>query len=203
MTSFWWAKLSLVVVKKRINSHNIRGQLNSPSPSTLIDTQVTKPEWWVYSFTRLCYYNAWLDILGGFSWYSPDILELGVLEVNIAYDVGTFKSKIYPPSLYEPGLKLDCSWNCEWTGYKLMHMVSDEYAQHVHDIFPISHTIFTAWLISSLFGTADMTSSWWASSSSRILHPHLLQCHVWHLGTAWGWDHMQQLTYTLYMPPLL
>ena len=130
MTSSWWAKFSLVVVKKRIDCHNVRGQLNNPSPGTVIDTQVTKPEWWVYPFTRLRCYNAWLDILGGFAWYSPDILGLDVLGVNIAYEVGTFKSKIYPPSLSGTGSK---TWLLIelWVNWlQLMHMAIFGYMTH-------------------------------------------------------------------------
>ena len=45
--SFIRPKLSVVVVKKRINTrifHDSRG-LNNPPPGTVIDTEVTKPEW--------------------------------------------------------------------------------------------------------------------------------------------------------------
>lgn len=57
-------KLSVVVVKKRIASRFfsvIGGKMSNPLPGTVIDTEVTRPEWWVMtmlllslSATRIC-----------------------------------------------------------------------------------------------------------------------------------------------------
>ena len=41
-------KFAVVVVKKRINTrvfHEFRGQLQNPPPGTVVDSEVTRPEW--------------------------------------------------------------------------------------------------------------------------------------------------------------
>jgi hypothetical protein len=45
-------KVGVVVVKKRINTRffaKTGPQLGNPPPGTIIDTEVTKPEWYVYA----------------------------------------------------------------------------------------------------------------------------------------------------------
>lgn len=56
---FWWSlcpdssyspKLSVVVVKKRISSRffaHINGKVSNPPPGTVVDSEVTRPEWYV------------------------------------------------------------------------------------------------------------------------------------------------------------
>jgi aubergine-like protein len=49
MTSLSSPKFAVVVVKKRINSrifHNMQGELKNPPPGTVVDTEITKPEWY-------------------------------------------------------------------------------------------------------------------------------------------------------------
>ena len=44
-------KVAVVVVKKRINSRffaNDRGGLGNPMSGTIVDTEATRPEWWVH-----------------------------------------------------------------------------------------------------------------------------------------------------------
>lgn len=53
-------KLAVVVVKKRINTRifqDERGQLRNPPPGTVVDTEVTKPEWCVIGALYLSLYT--------------------------------------------------------------------------------------------------------------------------------------------------
>ena len=45
---FFSPKFTVIVVKKRINArifHNLQGELKNPPPGTVVDTEITKPEW--------------------------------------------------------------------------------------------------------------------------------------------------------------
>ncbi len=47
----------MVVVKKRINARffaRVGNNVTNPMPGTVVDNEVTKPEWYVFNPTKLC-----------------------------------------------------------------------------------------------------------------------------------------------------
>ena len=107
----------------------------------------------------------------GLSWYSPDILVLDILGLDIAYEVGTLKSTMCPPPFLRDRTLYCSQIVSELAAHGLRMTHNWWFSGHVTQ----SRTSFFLYVcvISSLSATAGMTSSLSASLSVRVLSPLL------------------------------